>query len=123
MVRTAAALAPSRMAVIGDMGRFADDVLGRIARAKGRIDVECFIVRAGGDELGRALGDALAAAASRGVPCGLLYDPLGSRKTPRSFFEELAARGVAVRKFGWVGALVVGRLTGKPAARDHAVSS
>ena len=69
---------------------------------------------------GASLAEALAAAASRGVPCRLLYDPLGSRKTPRSYFEALAARGVGVRKFGWVGALVVGRLTGKPAARDHA---
>jgi cardiolipin synthase len=45
---------------------------------------------------------------------------LGSRTTPRSYFTALAARGVAVRRFGWVGALVAGRLTGKPAARDHA---
>ena len=118
MVRTAAVLAASRLAVIGDMGRFADEVLARIERAKRRVDVECFIVRA--DQLGRSLAEALAAAASRGVACRLLYDPLGSRKTPRSYFRALAGRGVAVRKFGWVGALVVGRLTGKPAARDHA---
>jgi cardiolipin synthase A/B len=115
---SAAVLAPSRMAVIGDMGSFADQVLATIARAKHRVDVECFIVRA--DQLGRALAEALAAAASRGVLCRLLYDPLGSRKTPRSYFQALAARGIAVRKFGWVGALVLGRLMGKPAARDHA---
>lgn len=118
MVGTAAVLATSRMAVVGDMGRFSDEVLSRIARAKRRVDVECFIVRA--DQLGRSLAEALAAATSRGVPCRLLYDPLGSRKTPRSYFQALAARGVVVRQFGWVGALVVGRLTGKPAARDHA---
>ena len=31
------------MAVIGDMGSFADEVLARVARAERRVDVECFI--------------------------------------------------------------------------------
>jgi len=104
--------------VIGDMGRFADEVLERIARAQVRVDVECFIVRA--DRLGQALGAALSEAAARGVVCRLLYDPLGCRTTPRRFFRALAARGVAVRRFGWIGALAVGKLLGRPAARDHA---
>jgi cardiolipin synthase len=106
------------MRIIGDMGRFADEVLAHIERARRRVDVECFIVR--DDRLGRALGDALAAAVARGVRCRLLYDPLGCRKTPRRHFEALAVRGVAVRRFGWVGALIVGKLLGRPAARDHA---
>jgi cardiolipin synthase len=104
--------------VIGDMGEFADEVLARIARARVRVDVECFIVR--DDRLGQALAAALVEAAGRGVACRLLYDPLGCRKTRRRYFRALAARGVAVRKFGWVGALLVGKLLGRPAARDHA---
>jgi len=106
------------MRIIGDMGRFADEVLARIARARRRVDVECFIVR--DDRLGHALAGALSAAVARGVACRLLYDPLGCRKTSRRFFRALAATGVAVRRFGWVGALVVGKLLRRPAARDHA---
>lgn len=115
----AAAPAPAtRVRVIGDMGQFTDEVLARIARARARADIECFIVR--DDRLGQMLAAALAEAASRGVRCRLLYDPLGSRKTRRRFFRKLASAGVAVRRFGWVGALLIGKLLGKPAARDHA---
>jgi len=95
------------MRIIGDMGHFADEVLAHIQRAQYRADVECFIVR--DDRLGHALAAANATATARGVACRLLYDPLGSRKTSRSFFRALAARGVAVRRFGWIGALVVGK--------------
>lgn len=109
---------PSRMDVIGDMGAFADRVLAEIGRARRRVDIECFIVRA--DRLGRQLADALAAAAARGVRCRLLYDPLGCRTTPHSYFAALADGGVEVRRFGWVGALLLGRLLGRPAARNHA---
>jgi cardiolipin synthase A/B len=106
------------MRIIGDMGRFADEVLGRIQRARRRVDVECFIVR--DDRLGHALAGALSEAAARGVACRLLFDPLGCRKTSRAFFRALAASGVAVRRFGWIGALVVGKLLRRPAARNHA---
>jgi cardiolipin synthase len=106
------------MEVIGDMGVFADRVLEQIGRARRRVDIECFIVRA--DRLGGELARALSAAAARGVRCRLLYDPLGCRTTPRSYFAALAERGVEVRRFGWVGALLLGRLLGRPAARNHA---
>jgi cardiolipin synthase len=110
--------AASRMEVMGDMGAFADRVLAEIARARRRVDIECFIVRA--DRLGGELARALAAAAARGVRCRLLYDPLGCRTTPRSYFAALAERGIEVRRFGWVGALLLGRLLNRPAARNHA---
>lgn len=104
----------SAMRIIGDMGLFADEVLTRIARARSRVDIECFIVRH--DRLGRALADALGAAVARGVRCRLLYDSLGSKKTRRSYFNDLRDLGVEVRGYGWLGAF----LLGKPAARDHA---
>ena len=106
------------MEVLADMGAFADRVLAEIRRAQRRVDVECFIVRA--DRLGRELAGALVGAAARGVRCRLLYDPLGCRTTPRSYFAALARGGVEVRRFGWVGALLVGRLLNRPAARNHA---
>ncbi|HXU64467.1 MAG TPA: phosphatidylserine/phosphatidylglycerophosphate/cardiolipin synthase family protein [Polyangia bacterium] len=105
------------MRVIGDMGAFADELLARIGRARTRVDIECFIIR--DDRLGQSLAAALSAAAARGVVCRVLYDPLGCRTTPRRFFQALAASGVAVRRFGWIGALVLGKLRRKPAARDH----
>jgi cardiolipin synthase len=112
-------LEPStRLRIVADMGRFADEVLARIAQAQRRVYVECFIVR--DDQLGRALAAALADAAARGVDCRLIYDPLGCRKTSPRYFRALAARGVAVRRFGWVGALIVGKLLRRPAARNHA---
>jgi cardiolipin synthase A/B len=117
-VQGTAVSAPSRMEVIGDMGAFADRVLAEIGRARRRVDIECFIVRA--DRLGGALARALTAAAARGVRCRLLYDPLGCRTTRRSYFTALAERGVEVRRFGWVGALLLGRLLNRPAARNHA---
>lgn len=106
------------MRVIGDMGRFAEEVLGAIGQARRRVEIECFIVRS--DRLGRALARALAGAAARGVRCRLIYDPLGCRKTPGRYFKELKAAGVAVQRFGWVGALIAGKLLGRPAARNHA---
>jgi cardiolipin synthase len=106
------------MRLLADMGSFADDVLARIARARHRVDVESFIVR--GDRLGQALALALTGAAARGVRCRLIYDPLGSRRTARAYFAALVAGGVAVRKFGWVGATIAGWLRGRPAARNHA---
>ena len=109
---------PSRVEVMGDMGAFADRVLREISRARRRVDIECFIVRA--DRLGGELARALVAAAARGVRCRLLYDPLGCRTTPRSYFAGLAERSVEVRRFGWVGALLLGRLLNRPAARNHA---
>jgi hypothetical protein len=71
VVETAAILAPSRMAVVGDMGRLSDEVLSRIARGMPRVGAAGFIVRA--EQLGRSLAEALVAAASRGVPRRLLY--------------------------------------------------
>ncbi|HMJ87918.1 MAG TPA: hypothetical protein VK504_32300 [Vicinamibacterales bacterium] len=85
------------MRIIGDMGRFADEVLERIARARRRVDVECFIVR--DDRLGHALAGALSAAVARGVAC-----PSGrSRLSPFRFaaadFELTAGSGT-----GWKAA-------------------
>jgi cardiolipin synthase len=105
---------PTRWRVIGDMGSFASEVLSRIKSARHRVCLECFIVRS--DRLGGALADALVAAVGRGVCCRLLYDPLGSRKSKRRFFDDLRNRGVEVRAFGRLGPLLVGR----PIARNHA---
>jgi cardiolipin synthase A/B len=102
------------MRVLGDMGAYADEVLSRIEHARASVDLECFIIR--DDPLGQALARSLARAAARGVSCRLIYDPLGCRSTPRSFFRELTVRGVTVRRYGWLGSALLGR----PGARNHA---
>jgi cardiolipin synthase len=76
-------------------GEFLDSLFQDLARARCEILIECYIVL--DDALGRALGDALAAAAARGVTARLLYDPLGSKEASRRFFRELRSRGVEVR--------------------------
>src|ERR687887_370646 len=92
---------------------FLSAVFDDLSRARKEVLVECYIVD---DDLGRALGDALAQAVARGVTTRLLYDPLGSKKASRRFFGELRARGVEVR--AWRGILSI---PGIPhlAPRDH----
>ncbi|HSP78995.1 MAG TPA: cardiolipin synthase ClsB [Myxococcaceae bacterium] len=51
------------------------------------------------DAVGALFGEALAAAAERGVHVRVLYDALGSWTSRRSFFEALRARGVDIRPF------------------------
>jgi cardiolipin synthase len=62
------------------------------------IHFENYIIR--GDETGREFATHLAAAARRGVEVRLLFDRVGSRRTPRSFWRELRHSGVRVRPFG-----------------------
>jgi cardiolipin synthase A/B len=93
---------------------YLDAVFADLARARREIFIECYIVL--DDELGRALGDALAAAAARGVTSRLLYDPLGSKEASRRFFRELQGRGVEVR--AWRRILTIPGLR-HLAPRDH----
>jgi cardiolipin synthase len=66
--------------------------LAAIEAARTRVSLEMYIFSA--DTIGRRFGDALAAAAARGVSVRLLYDFVGCRDTPASFFEGLRAAGV-----------------------------
>jgi len=76
-------------------GEFLAGVFADIEAARREILVECYIVV--DDQVGCALGDALARAAARGVTARLLYDPLGSKQASTRFFRDLRARGVEVR--------------------------
>src|SRR5438309_7010268 len=76
-------------------GEFLAGVFADIEAARREILVESYIVV--DDQVGCALGDALARAAARGVTARLLYDPLGSKQASTRFFRDLRARGVEVR--------------------------
>lgn len=60
--------------------------------------VQFFIVR--DDALGHAFKKQLLACAHRGVRVYFLYDEIGSRAMPDSYFEELREAGVIVHPFG-----------------------
>ena len=91
------------------------DVLYRdIESAKTKIDIECYIYSS--DEFGSSFAERLCTAQQRGVKVRVLYDPLGSQKSEREFFERMSGKGVDFRPYrpAWVS---LG--SGKLAPRDH----
>ncbi|HOI56358.1 MAG TPA: phosphatidylserine/phosphatidylglycerophosphate/cardiolipin synthase family protein [Phycisphaerae bacterium] len=73
------------------------EMLGAIAGARSRIDMETYILR--DDRAGRMFQEALCLAAARGVRVRLLYDWLGSLSLPRQFVEPLVEAGVEVAAY------------------------
>jgi cardiolipin synthase len=57
------------------------------------------------DEVGRKFAQELVAAAERGVTVNLVYDSVGTIKTPREFFTDMAAHGVHTLEFNPVNPL------------------
>jgi len=65
--------------------------------ARRHIHLEVFVFA--DDPVGREVADLLLRKQAEGVQVRLLYDSLGSEKTPRRFFQRLAAGGIAVAEF------------------------
>ena len=61
------------------------------------IHIETFIFGAG--DVGQRFADLLAQKRKQGIEVRVLYDSLGSRDTPRDFFEKLRQQNVEVREF------------------------
>lgn len=72
-------------------------VFAEIAAAERTVMVETFILF--DDRVGKALREALIAAARRGVHVDLMYDHYGSPDLSREFVDGLVAAGVLVRMF------------------------
>jgi cardiolipin synthase len=70
---------------------------GAMAAAKNSIDMESYIIE--DDEVGRRFAQELIAAQARGVVVNLIYDSVGSLKTPKAYFADLAAHGVNTLEF------------------------
>jgi cardiolipin synthase len=97
-----------------DMPEMLDVLYRDVDAAKTRIDIECYIYSS--DEFGSAFADRLCKAKRRGVTVRVLYDPLGSQKSEREFFERMCGLGVEFRPYrpAWVS---LG--SAKLAPRDH----
>jgi len=71
--------------------------------AKSTINMETYIFE--DDEVGKKFAQELTAAAARGVTVNLIYDSVGTIKTPREFFTDMAAQGVHTLEFNPVNPL------------------
>jgi len=68
-----------------------------IRAAKREINLQYYIIR--GDALGKRLRDELLRKAQEGVKIRILYDEVGSKRLPRSFFRSLEECGAEVAVF------------------------
>jgi len=87
-----------------------------ISGAQDSIHMESYIFE--DDEVGRKFADALVAKRAQGVPVALIYDSVGSSKTPREFFKRLSDYGVQVLEFNPLNPLDL-KKGWQVNARDH----
>jgi len=74
-----------------------------IRSAKDHINLETFIIE--DDEIGRKFTDLLLRKQAEGVQVNIIYDSIGSYKTPESFFKRLRDGGIHVVEFSSVNPL------------------
>jgi cardiolipin synthase len=74
-----------------------------IGRARDHINLQTYILEAEGP--GERLAELLVRKRRQGVTVNVLYDSVGSMKTPKEFFERLRAAGIAVCEFNPVNPL------------------
>jgi cardiolipin synthase len=91
-------------------------MLAAIKAARHHVHMEMYIFE--GDEAGKQFGDALAERARAGVKVRLIYDSVGSLRTPKEFFKDLESRGVQVVEFNPVKSAGVLDIVGIQ-NRDH----
>ncbi len=78
-------------------------LLSAIRDAKDHINMETYAIE--DDEVGNRFADALIAKQSQGVQVHLIYDSVGSIKTPKVFFKRLADSGIKVLEYNPVNPL------------------
>jgi len=76
-----------------------------IKGAKDHINVESYIIE--DDEVGQQFADLLLERQAQGVQVNLIYDSVGSVRTPRAYFDRLIQAGVHVLEFNPVNPLAV----------------
>lgn len=77
-------------------------MLAAIRAARHHVHLETYIFEA--DDTGKDFSAALVARAKAGVKVRLIYDAVGSIKTPKEFFKQMADAGVEVLEFNPISA-------------------
>jgi cardiolipin synthase len=78
-------------------------MLEAIGQARDHVNIDSYILDAG--EIGQKLAEVLAAKVKQGVKVHVMYDGVGSIKTPKEYFAGLRKAGVAVCEFNPVEAV------------------
>ncbi|HZW37052.1 MAG TPA: phospholipase D-like domain-containing protein, partial [Candidatus Deferrimicrobiaceae bacterium] len=94
-----------------------DAMFKAIREAGDTINFETFIFE--DDEVGRRFADALLRKQAEGVQVNLVYDSVGSMKTPAAFFQRLRDGGIQVREFNPINPLETGGKLWRVNKRDH----
>jgi cardiolipin synthase len=89
--------AGNRVSVLIDGPQTYSAIEAALRAAHHDIHIETFIFGAG--DIGQRFADLLAQKRKEGIEVRVLYDSLGSRETPRDFFEKLRQQNVEVREF------------------------
>lgn len=76
---------------------FFPSLLMEIGKAEHHIHIDTFIIS--NDPLGRIIADALIDKARQGIEVRLIYDDVGSWRTPNSFFTRMRNEGIEVYAF------------------------
>lgn len=76
---------------------FFPSLLMEIGKAEHHIHIDTFIIS--DDPLGRIIADALIDKAKQGIEVRLIYDDVGSWRTPNSFFTRMRNEGIEVYAF------------------------
>ncbi len=87
----------NRVSVLVDGPQTYSALEAALREARHHIHIETFIYGAG--DVGQRFADLLAQKRKEGLEVRLLYDSLGSRDTPREFFDQLRQKDIAVREF------------------------
>lgn len=88
-----------------------------IRNAKDHINLETYIFEDG--EVGNEFANLLLAKQAEGVQVNIIYDSVGSLKTPQSFFDKLKAAGIRVLEFNPVNPLKNQKKEWSLNNRDH----
>ena len=85
--------------------------------AQDHINLETYIFES--DEIGKQFADLLLEKQAAGIQVNLIYDSVGSLKTPKEFFERLAASGIKVLEYNPINPLAGSKKEWVLNNRDH----
>jgi cardiolipin synthase len=91
----------NRVELLEDGKATYDAMLAAIRAARHHVHMETYIFE--DDDTGRLFADELTARAKAGVKVRVIYDAVGSFKTPKEFFKAMSDGGVEVLEFNPVG--------------------